>query len=294
MGPEAVVKALARVRGFCRAVLVGEASVWRRAGWRPGSAPIVDTRLGGPPPRPGRASPAGGLLALAALDRAWGLLARGICEALVTAPVSKTSWAMAGSRHLDHTGWIEAQTGRRTRMILGSPRRGLWCLTATRHMPLSEVPKSLSAGEALSCAKALDAALRRLGLPRPRLGLCALNPHAGEGGLLGSEERRIVPAVRNSAREGLQLIGPIPADAAWRLHAAGGLDGLVCLYHDQALIGLKAAAGLEVVQWTWGLPWPRLSPGHGTAFDIAGRGLADPTPTVEAARLAARLARRLP
>jgi len=123
--------------------------------------------------------------------------------------------------------------------------------------------------------------------------LCGLNPHAGEGGLLGREEGRILaPAARSARREGLDLSGPLPADAAWRLHAQGGCAGLVCLYHDQALIGLKAAAGPGVVNWTAGLPFVRVSPGHGTAFDKAGTGRADPAATIEAALLAIRLLRR--
>src|SRR5208282_2291031 len=111
------------------------------------------------------------------------------------------------------------------------------------------------------------AALRRLGVARPRLALCALNPHAGEGGLIGGEEAaRLAPAAAALRRAGLRLDGPLPADSAWRLHVSGAYDGLVCLYHDQALIPLKALAGLGGVNWTLGVPFVRTSPAHGTAW----------------------------
>ena len=178
-------------------------------------------------------------------------------------------------------------------MILAAPQKGLWCVLATRHIPLARVPGALTQAGILSAARALSGALRRVGMRRPRLVLCGLNPHAGEGGLLGLEEKRVLePAVRSARRSGLALSGPMPADAAWRRHVAGGCDGLVCLYHDQAMIGLKAAAGLGVVNWTVGLPFVRVSPGHGTAFDVAGRGRADASATAAAAALAVSLCGR--
>ena len=177
-------------------------------------------------------------------------------------------------------------------MILGLPSRGLWCSLATRHLPLNEAVSRLDAVAVVSAARALDAALQRLGKPRPRLALCGLNPHAGEGGLIGGEELSILaPAAEELRREGLRLDGPLPADSAWRLHIEGVYDGLVCLYHDQALIPLKAVGGLSGVNWTLGLPFVRTSPAHGTAWEAARTGLIDPSATIEAARLAARLIR---
>lgn len=206
---------------------------------------------------------------------------------MVTAPISKTAWAAAGAGFPDHTEFFRAETGRDAQMILGAPRLSLWCVPATRHVPLSEVPRRLTRPVVASAARALAEALRLLGKPRARLALCALNPHAGEEGILGGEERRVLAP----AAAALRLQGPIPADTAWRLHAKGALDGLVCLYHDQALIPLKTAAGLEIVNWTVGLPFPRTSPGHGTGFDVAGTRAVDPAATLAAAELAARLAR---
>jgi len=137
-------------------------------------------------------------------------------------------------------------------------------------------------------ARALDEALRLLGKRSPRLALCGLNPHAGEDGLLGGEEKSLLAP----AAEALRLDGPLPADSAWRLHVDGAYDGLVCLYHDQALIPLKVLGGLAGVNWTVGLPFVRTSPAHGTGWEAARTGRIDPSATIEAARLAARLLTR--
>jgi 4-hydroxythreonine-4-phosphate dehydrogenase len=255
-------------------------------------APLLDTRLGAAAPRLGAPSAETGRLSFAALTAALRGVGRGWARGLVTAPISKTAWAAAGVRYGDHTSWLRAETGADGQMILGAPRRGLWAALATRHVPLSAVPARLTRADVLGAARALHAALGALGLRRPRLGLCGLNPHAGEEGLLGPEERRLLaPAAARARADGLALEGPIAADTAWRWHAAGRLDGLVCLYHDQALIALKTAADLSIVNWTVGLPFPRTSPGHGTGFDIAGRREPDPEATAQALLLAARAAR---
>lgn len=269
IGPETVVRALAALRGACRPLLVGEAAVWRRAGWR---GPVLDTGLGLLPAH-GRPTAKSGRAAFAALELGARLASRGLVDGLVTAPISKEAWAMAGVPFRDHTGYLSKTSGREAEMILGVPSRKLWCVLATRHIPLMSVGKALSPARISAAKGALRSALKKLGLKSPRLAVCALNPHAGEGGLLG----RDVP-------------GALPADSAWRLHVEGELDGLVCLYHDQALIPLKTAGGLSGVNWSAGLPFIRTSPAHGTGFDIAGKRRADPSATIEAAKLAATLA----
>jgi len=272
-----------RVRRACEPVAVGEASVWRRAGWR---GAVVDTRLGLAVPKPGAPSKASGALSFAAFRRAVELAERGLVGGIVTAPISKLAWKMAGVPFTDHTEYLRSVTGRSAEMILCAPDDGLWTVTATRHVPLAEVSKRVTRAAIASSARALREALTLAGNSRPRIGLCGLNPHAGEEGLLGPEEKRVlVPAARS-----LKLEGPIAADAAWRLHRERKLDGLVCLYHDQALIGLKASVGLRIVNWTVGLPFIRTSPGHGTGFDIAQKRAADPFAMESAALLAARLA----
>ncbi|MBI5211658.1 MAG: 4-hydroxythreonine-4-phosphate dehydrogenase PdxA [Elusimicrobia bacterium] len=279
------------MRRVCRPVLVGEPSVWKRAGWSPALAPLVDTGLGLKPPPWGAPSADGGRASFAAVRLGVRLVREGAAAGVVTAPVSKLAWRRAGVSCRDHTEFLEKETGCATRMILAAPASRLWTICATRHIPLARVARSLDRRELAACAGALDQALKRLGCRRPRLALCALNPHGGEEGLMGSEEARLLePAARASRRARIALAGPLPADTAWRWHCSGRLDGLVCLYHDQAMIPLKVAAGLEIVNWTVGIPFPRTSPGHGTGFDLAGSRKPDPSPTLAAARLAARLA----
>jgi 4-hydroxythreonine-4-phosphate dehydrogenase len=267
-------------------VLVGEASVWRRAGWRASDGPIRDTATGLKVPRPGRPDAAGGKLSAASFEEALSLVARGLADGIVTAPISKASWSQAGYPWRDHTERLAAFAARPdAQMVLGVPSMRLWCAIATRHIPLKEVPRGLNARSIAACARTLADALRTLGVKKPRLALCGLNPHAGEGGLIGAEERDfLAPLARR-----LKLDGPLPADSAWRLHIEGVYDGLVCLYHDQALIPLKALGGLAGVNWTVGLPFVRTSPAHGTAYEAAAAGRLDPAAAIESARLAARL-----
>lgn len=268
-----------------RAVFVGEPAVWRRAGWTPALGGLADTRLGLKAPAYGRPTAETGRASFAAVKLAARLAARRLVDAVVTAPIAKSAWLAAGAGFPDHTEFFRAETGRDAQMVLGAPRLGLWCVPATRHVPLCEVPRRLNLPVLRASALALREAMRLLGKKSPRLGLCALNPHAGEDGILGGEERRLLaPAART-----LRLKGPIPADTAWRVHLKGELDGLVALYHDQALIPLKTAAGLEIVNWTVGLPYVRTSPGHGTGFDVAGTKRVSPDATLAAAGLAARL-----
>ena len=292
VGPRAVIAALRAhaLPAGVAPVLVGESSVWRRAGWRAADGPIRDTALGLKPPPPGIASAGGGRLSAAAFEEALRLVARGLAAGVVTAPISKESWAAAGYPWRDHTQRLGACGQGGAEMVLGVPSRGLWCALATRHVSLKEAVRLVGAREIASAAHALASALRRLGKPRPRLALCALNPHGGEKGLIGREEgERLAPAASVLRRQGLLLDGPLPADSAWRLHCDGVYDGVVCLYHDQALIPLKVAGGLGGINWTLGPPFVRVSAAHGAAWDAARSGTVDASGTIEAARLAARL-----
>lgn len=225
-------------------------------------------------------------MSAASFEAALSLCARGLAGGLVTAPISKDGWRSAGYPWKDHTDRLADFAGvPDAQMVLGVPSRGLWCAIATRHLPLKDVARAVDARGVTASAAALRAALALLGKRSPKLALCALNPHAGENGLLGSEEKSLlVPLARR-----LRLDGPLPADSAWRLHVEGEYDGLVCLYHDQALIPLKTAGGLAGVNWTVGLPFVRTSPAHGTAYEAAAAGRIDSAAASEAARLAARL-----
>ena len=310
IGPEVAVAAMREpsLRRACRILAVGPRSAFVGAGWTPSLGPLLD-------PAPSRArrfprgpSGEGGRLSYAAVRAAVELCARGLADAVVTAPVSKESWRMAGVPHLDHTALLQGVTRspRAAMMLLCGDLRAV---LVTRHVPLGEVPALLSAEGIEEAAELAELALRvELGIGRPRLALCALNPHAGEGGLLGREEKALLsPTARRLRRRGLDIAGPLPADSAWGAHAKGRYDALISLYHDQALIGLKAAGACtqrakrdarlprgdfrrraypSVVNWTLGIPLVRTSPGHGTAYDIAGRGVADPSAMRAAARLA--------
>lgn len=287
VGPEVGVKAMRdpRLRRALAPLAVGPRAAWRAAGWTPGLCPLLDP---GAPAGPARRAPTpeGGRASFEAVRLAASLCARRLAAAFVTGPVSKEAWKMAGAGHLDHTGFLKSYTGARraAMMLLAGPFRAV---IATRHIPLKAVPRALTPGAVREAAELAREGLRSLGFRRPRLVLCALNPHGGEGGLLGSEERVLL----RPAAARLGLVGPVPADAAWAGQAAGKSDALVALYHDQALIPLKAAAGYSIVNWTLGVPLTRTSPGHGTAYDIAGRGRAVAEATVQAALLAARVGR---
>lgn len=294
VGPETAVKAMrdARVRRALRPLAVGPRAAWLAAGWRPSLSPLLDP---GASAGPVRRAPTrdGGRASYEAVRLAARLSARRLVGGFVTGPVSKEAWRMAGAPHLDHTSFLKSFAGvqRVAMMLLGGAFRAV---IATRHIPLKEVPRAVTAAAVDEAATLAHEALRDgLGLARPRLTLCALNPHGGERGLLGREELDVLaPAAAALRRRGLALTGPTPADAAWAAQAAGKSDALVALYHDQALIPLKAAAGYSIVNWTLGVPLVRTSPGHGTAYDIAGRGRANPEAAVQAGLLAARLAER--
>ncbi len=164
------------------------------------------------------------------------------------------------------------------------------CATVTEHYALADVSKNLSKGKIISRALCLALALKAMGTKGGTIGICALNPHAGDGGLLGQEERLIIaPAVKALVRMGISAEGPVPSDAAWERHMEGRYAALLCMYHDQALVPLKTLSSEPAVHWTAGLPFPRTSPAHGTAYDIAGKNKADPASMKSALLFAASL-----
>jgi 4-hydroxythreonine-4-phosphate dehydrogenase len=175
-------------------------------------------------------------------------------------------------------------------MMLAGP--DLRTIPVTIHIPLSQVPQALTTELIISTARITAADLRdRFGLEKPRLAISGLNPHAGEGGSMGTEDRDIVlPAVTALRAEGIDAFGPLPADTMFHPRARAGYDAALCMYHDQALIPAKALAFDEAVNVTLGLPFIRTSPDHGTAFDIAGKGIARPDSLIAALKLARQLA----
>jgi len=257
--------------------------------------PVValDVAASAEPGRPDRSSaPA----ALASIRRAVADVMRGAAAAVVTNPVAKNVLYKSGFAEPGHTEFlaklVQEATGKVLRpvMLLWSPE--LAVVPVTIHLPLREIFKELTTELIVETGRIVARDLRtRFQLARPRLAIAGLNPHAGEDGALGEEDRAIVaPAVAQLASEGIEAHGPMPADSMFHEAARATYDVALCMYHDQALIPIKTLAFDHAVNATLGLPFVRTSPDHGTAFDIAGTGRADPASLVAALRLAARLA----
>jgi 4-hydroxythreonine-4-phosphate dehydrogenase len=209
---------------------------------------------------------------------------------LVTAPISKQLLRDAGYPFEGHTELLAhvARTRRFAMMLVGGPLR---VSLATIHVPLAKVPRMLSKRRIIEVIELSHDLCKRLAIRRPKIGVAGLNPHAGEGGLLGHEEQRIIaPAVRRAVRKGIRAVGPLPADTLFHKAYHGEFDAVVAMYHDQGLAPLKMIAFDTGVNLTLGLPFVRTSPDHGTAFDIAGKGIAKPDSMIAAINLAARLA----
>ncbi len=214
----------------------------------------------------------------------------GRVAALCTGPIHKEAWHAAGVPYPGHTELLAARTGAaRTCMMLTAA--AITCSLVTGHVGLRDVPVMLSEERVYDTILLTAAAMRRIRGRPPRLAVCGLNPHAGEHGLFGAgeEERFIVPAIARAAREGVEVVGPLPPDTAFVPHRRAATDAYVCMYHDQGLIPLKALAFDEAVNITLGLPIVRTSVDHGTAYDIAWQGKA----SVESFRRAIELAVRL-
>ncbi|MFO1185036.1 MAG: 4-hydroxythreonine-4-phosphate dehydrogenase PdxA [Bauldia sp.] len=230
-----------------------------------------------------------------AITRGVGLVREGEAAALVTCPINKAALYAAGFRHPGHTEFLAelaAEGGEPPKPVMMLVAPDLRTVPVTIHIPLAEVPRRLTAGLIVDTARIVASDLRRrCGIARPRLAVAGLNPHAGEGGAMGTEDTGIVgPAVHTLQAEGIDVRGPLPADTLFHPAARSTYDVALCMYHDQALIPVKTLAFAEAVNVTLGLPFVRTSPDHGTALDIAGTGRADPSSLAAALRLAADLA----
>lgn len=244
---------------------------------------------------PGAPTQGGARLALASLERGAALALAGEASALITMPVAKAELVKIGFAHPGQTEFLAAACGRSPEdavMMLAGP--SLRAVPLTVHCALAEVPKLLSVELILHKGRIVAAALRRdFGVAAPRLAVCGLNPHAGEEGRMGGEEEAIIaPAIAALRAEGIDATGPHPADALFAARARASYDAALAMYHDQALIPVKALDFDQGVNVTLGLPIVRTSPDHGTAFDIAGKGVADEGATVAALRMAAECAAR--
>ena len=245
------------------------------------------------PWHPSRPSAESARMALTSLQIAAKCALAGVASGLVTAPISKSALAGIGWDYPGQTEFLADACARPYRdavMMLAGP--SLRTVPLTVHVALAEVPALLSAELIAHKARIVAAGLRRdFGIAQPRLAIAALNPHAGEGGQFGDEEARLIaPAIAALQAEGIAAFGPVPGDALFTPRARTGYDAALCMYHDQALIPIKALEFDEGVNVTLGLPIIRTSPDHGTAFDIAGSGKADPGAMAAALRMAAQMA----
>ncbi len=218
-------------------------------------------------------------------------------DALVTAPVNKEAIVRAGQPFVGQTELLSqiARTERTIMMLLGQDDRGRWLRVAlaTTHVPIKLVSERLTGAKIELAIELAAQACRDLGLPRARVAVCGLNPHAGEGGKMGTEEQTTIgPAVQAARNRQLDAVGPLSADALFYYAYKGDYDAVVAMYHDQGLVPLKMVGFESGINWTLGLPFIRTSPDHGTAYDIAGQGKANPSSMVAAIRLAKQLARK--
>jgi 4-hydroxythreonine-4-phosphate dehydrogenase len=284
IGPEIIRKALddPRVRRALTPVVFGDASL------RLPSGICAVTQLSPGDRRPGRPTRAGGRAQLAYIEALIASAQAGNLDALCTAPVSKEQITRAGVRFMGHTEVLANAFEREVLMLMDGPR--LKVALATNHVPLAQVGRSLTVAELVAKLRLLATSLSRQLGRRPRIAVCGINPHAGEGGLLGLEEQRLViPAIRRARRAGVRCEGPFGADGLFA-HSAG-YDAVMAMYHDQGLVAAKALDFGETVNVTLGLPLPRTSPDHGVAYDIAGKGKALAEPMVFALLKAAELSR---
>jgi 4-hydroxythreonine-4-phosphate dehydrogenase len=315
IGPEVIAKALAgrTIGRLCRPIVIGSKPVMERMVQslslplrvvaveghdrplgRRGELPVLDPleqplgrfRMGAVAKQTGTAS-------VTFITKAVRLAEAGCIDAVVTGPISKEAINLAGYPYPGHTELLAELTRRKEvgMMILGGP---LKIMFVTTHVAIRELPAALTPARVGRAIRLADKALREyFDVARPRIGVAALNPHAGEAGLFGDDERKnILPASRRARAAGIRASDPLPADTLFGKAARGDFDGVVAMYHDQGLIPLKLVAFGQCVNLTVGLPIIRTSVDHGTAYDIAGQGVADPGSLLEAVKLAARLAAR--
>lgn len=318
IGPEIIVKAWPELQAHCQPVVVGDAASLRgmlttlkAPGRVIDAASVTDsspTALTIPVIQGseqqvgslavGRIHAAAGRAAYDFLCRAIDLTRAGHAAGMVTAPLQKEGLHAAGLRYPGHTEILAERAGvKEFGMMLyargpGIPH-GLGVVHVTLHMALRDVLAHISTAAVLEKIRLLNHVMGQLCERQPRLAVAALNPHAGDGGLFGDEERTLLePAVRQAVAAGIPVAGPIPSDTLFVRAQRGEFDGIVAMYHDQGHIPMKLLSGLAAVNITLGLPFVRTSVAHGTAYDIAGKGIADHRSLVEAVRVAALLAGR--
>ena len=313
IGPEITLKALAAEASAddTRYLLIGDMDCLHRINQQSGlniplqlyngdqDAPgrfFVCNPLAEPlPPDLTAGSPAAARAAVSWLAHGAECCLRRELNALVTAPVNKEAIVRAGQPFIGQTEYLSnlAGTDRTVMMLLGQDERGRWLRVAlaTTHVAIKMVSEQITHASVEKAIELAAQACHDLGLPRSRVGVCGLNPHAGEGGEFGDEEIKVIgPAVMAAQKRRIDVVGPLSADTLFHRAYKGDYDAVVAMYHDQGLAPLKMIAFESGVNWTLGLPFIRTSPDHGTAYDIAGKGIAGPSSMIAAIRLAKQLA----
>jgi len=317
IGPEIIVKALQlpKVWRVCRPLIIGNRPILEQTiqslktslvitsvdghdkstgkqAFRRGRLPLFDPFS--QPVRsvkPGRVSTKAGEMAVTCIESAVRLAQAGCVAGIVTAPINKEAMHLAGHLYPGHTEMLADLTKAKESgmLIMGGP---LKIVFTTTHLPLRDVAKALTVSKILKAIRLAHFGLKQLfGIKKPRIAVAGFNPHAGENGMFGDEESRLIlPAIKRAKTQGITCSGPHPADTMFAKALTGAFDAIVALYHDQGLIPLKTVAFGHCVNITVGLPILRTSVDHGTAYDIAGKGIADPTSLVDAIEMAAQLA----
>ena len=312
IGPEVTLKALAHAEVWdcCRPLVVGDAGVLEKAAALVGAAlafrPIShasEARFDPSTPdvldlsnvdlaalQTGIVSAAAGKASVEYVRRAVELTQAGQADAIATGPINKAALKAAGIPYIGHTELLVDLLGEE-RVTTMLATEGLRVVHVTRHVSLAEVAALITRERVLETIRLTHMGMRQMGIPRPRLAVAALNPHGGDGGLMGREEiEAIGPAVEAARAEGIDAVGPVPADSVFFRAIRGEFDAAVAMYHDQGHIPIKTHGFERSITVTMGLPIVRTSVDHGTAFDIAWKGMASEESMVEAIRLAARLA----
>lgn len=297
IGYEVIVKALAdeEITELCTPVIFGSSELLNQArkdlhletfrytiartsaDAQRGKINVVDIVPRGIEATPGHPTKEAGEAAVAALEAACVALEAGEIDLLVTAPINKNTTHGENFPYPGHTEFLEARLGGKSLMILFD--EFIRVALVTTHLPLRDVASAITKERVKSTIKSMDEALRRdFRMDRPRIAVLSLNPHNGDNGLLGTEEQtEIIPAIRECVAEGILAFGPYAADGFFGSQEFRKFDGIVAMYHDQGLAPFKALAGEYGVNYTAGLPYVRTSPDHGTGYNIAGKGEADPT-----------------
>ncbi len=324
VGPEITAKALARpdVAASCKAVVIGDRTVMSATldmlrspvalhavtrvadcAFAPGTLECLDlAKVDAATLLKGAVSPEAGRAAYAYIETGVRLCQAGEIDAIVTAPINKEALAAAGLQHSGHTEILAGLSGTKdfAMLLMG---KELKVIHVTTHVALRRVPDLVTRERVLRVIQLAQATMNFLGEPRPRIAVCGLNPHAGEDGLFGDEEKRqIIPAVEAARREGLDVYGPLPADTLFSRARGGEFHIVVAMYHDQGHVPVKTLGftydetkgtwtGLSGVNVTIGLPFLRVSVDHGTAFDRAWKGVANPESMIEAIDVAVRMLR---